>query len=54
MARCEVCGNDYDKAFEYHLLVLAIVLALLVRGGGAWSVDRALTLRRAAGGAAGA
>jgi hypothetical protein len=19
MARCEVCGNDYDKAFEVHL-----------------------------------
>ena len=46
-------GNQAGEGFEYHLLVLAIVLALLVRGAGAWSVDRALTLRRAAGGAGG-
>lgn len=47
-------GNQAGEGFEYHLLVLAIVLALLVRGAGAWSVDRALTLRRATTGRAGA
>ncbi len=30
------------EGFEYHLLVLAMALAIIVRGSGAWSVDRAL------------
>ncbi|HSN56570.1 MAG TPA: DoxX family protein [Candidatus Sulfomarinibacteraceae bacterium] len=47
-------GNQAGEGFEYHLLVLAIVLALLIRGGGAWSVDRALALRRASAGRDGA
>jgi putative oxidoreductase len=32
------------EGFEYHLLVLAIVAFLIIRGGGAFSLDRALTL----------
>jgi len=35
-------GQQAGEGFEYHLLVLGIVAALLVLGGGRWSVDRAL------------
>ncbi len=31
-----------QEGFEYHLLVLALAVAVMVRGAGAWSVDRAL------------
>jgi putative oxidoreductase len=31
------------EGFEYHILAGAIAIALMVRGGGKWSVDRALT-----------
>ena len=30
------------EGFEYHLLVLGICIALILRGGGAWSIDRFL------------
>ena len=30
------------EGFEYHLLVIAICIALLISGGGKWSVDRAI------------
>src|SRR6478735_8201759 len=33
------------EGFEYHILAGAIAIALMVRGGGKWSVDRALTRR---------
>jgi putative oxidoreductase len=33
-------GKQRGEGFEFHLLVLAIVLALMVRGAGAWSLDR--------------
>jgi putative oxidoreductase len=36
-------GKQLGEGFEYHLIVLAVVVALLVKGGGALSVDRALT-----------
>ena len=32
-------GNQKGEGFEYHILVIAITLALMVRGGGRWSVD---------------
>ncbi len=35
-------GNQQGEGFEYHLLVIAIALALIIRGGGKWSVDRAI------------
>jgi len=35
-------GQQKGVGFEYHLLVLAITLVLMVRGSGAFSVDRAL------------
>lgn len=36
-------GNQKGEGFEYHLLVIAIGIALMIRGGGALSVDRVLT-----------
>ncbi len=33
-------GNQKGEGFEYHLLVIAIGIALMIRGGGKWSVDR--------------
>jgi putative oxidoreductase len=35
-------GNQRGEGFEYHLLVLAIAGALVVKGSGAFSVDRRL------------
>ncbi|OJU63290.1 MAG: hypothetical protein BGO01_03880 [Armatimonadetes bacterium 55-13] len=32
-------GNQKGEGFEYHLLALGLALPLLVKGGGAWSVD---------------
>jgi putative oxidoreductase len=36
-------GTQKGEGFEFHLLALAIAAALLLRGAGAWSVDRALS-----------
>jgi putative oxidoreductase len=38
-------GQQKGEGFEYHLLALAIAIVLMVRGGGAFSVDRALSSR---------
>jgi len=35
-------GNQKGEGFEYHLLVIAICIALIIRGGGAFSIDSAL------------
>lgn len=35
-------GNQKGEGFEYHILAVAIALALVIRGGGLWSVDRAI------------
>ncbi len=43
-------GTQAGEGFEYHLLVIGIALALVIRGSGAWSLDRALTTGRAASG----
>ncbi len=32
-------GNQKGEGFEYHILVIAIALALMIRGGGKWSID---------------
>lgn len=37
-------GSQKGEGFEYHLLVLAMVGFLMIRGAGALSVDRALTI----------
>ena len=35
-------GKQKGEGFEYHLLVLAITVALMIRGAGALSLDRAI------------
>jgi putative oxidoreductase len=37
-------GTQKGEGFEYHLLVLAMTAFLMIRGAGAYSVDRALTV----------
>jgi putative oxidoreductase len=32
-------GNQQGEGFEYHILVVAIAAALMIKGGGRWSVD---------------
>jgi putative oxidoreductase len=36
-------GNQKGEGFEYHLLAIAIALAIMIKGSGALSVDRLLT-----------
>jgi putative oxidoreductase len=36
-------GNQKGEGFEYHLLVIAMAAALLLRGAGAFSLDRGLS-----------
>jgi putative oxidoreductase len=38
-------GNQGGEGFEFHLLVLAICAALMVSGGGRWSLDGMLSRR---------
>jgi putative oxidoreductase len=35
-------GAQKGEGFEYHLLAIAAAAVLMLRGGGAWSLDRAL------------
>ncbi len=37
-------GAQKGEGFEYHLLVLAMAVFLMIRGAGALSIDRALTV----------
>ena len=39
-------GNQKGEGFEYHLLVIAMAIALIIKGGGALSVDRALSVKK--------
>jgi len=36
-------GSQKGEGFEYHILVIAIAIALMIKGGGKWSVDGALS-----------
>ena len=36
-------GNQKGEGFEYHVLALGICIALMIEGGGALSLDRALS-----------
>lgn len=36
-------GAQKGEGFEYHLLVIGLAVALTIRGGGAWSVDRLIS-----------
>jgi putative oxidoreductase len=33
-------GNQKGEGFEYHILVIGMALALIIKGGGKWSLDR--------------
>ena len=35
-------GNQKGEGFEFHMLAIAIGIALMIRGGGKWSIDRAI------------
>jgi len=37
-------GTQAGEGFEYHLLAIGMALALLIRGGGRWSLDRGISL----------
>lgn len=39
-------GTQQGEGFEYHLLALGLALIVMVKGSGAWSVDRVLVTRR--------
>jgi putative oxidoreductase len=41
-------GTQKGEGIEYHLLVLAITVVLMLHGAGAWSVDRILARRQVA------
>ena len=36
-------GSQQGEGFEFHILAIALALALMIKGGGKWSVDRAIT-----------
>jgi len=40
-------GKQAGEGYEYHLLMLAMSVALMIAGGGKWSVDRAITANTA-------
>lgn len=33
-------GNQTGEGYEYHLLAIALALVVMIKGGGAWSVDQ--------------
>ncbi len=39
-------GNQKGEGFEYHLLAIAMGLVILIKGAGAFSLDRLLSSRR--------
>jgi putative oxidoreductase len=39
-------GNQKGEGFEFHILVVGLALALVVSGGGAMSLDRALSQKK--------
>jgi putative oxidoreductase len=39
-------GNQKGEGFEYHLLVIAIAVALMIKGGGLLSLDRSLSQKQ--------
>src|SRR5580704_1794463 len=38
-------GQQKGEGFEYHLLAIAVAIVLMVKGSGAFSIDRALTAK---------
>jgi putative oxidoreductase len=42
-------GKQKGEGMEFQFLMIAMAVAILIAGGGAWSVDRSLSGRRSAG-----
>jgi putative oxidoreductase len=40
-------GNQKGEGYEFHLLAVGMAVALMIAGGGKWSVDRALAKQEA-------
>jgi len=40
---CQLVRHKKGRRYEYHLLAIAIALALMIKGSGALSIDRALS-----------
>lgn len=38
-------GNQKGEGFEYHILAIALAVAVMIRGGGAYSIDQKLSER---------
>ncbi len=36
-------GTQAGEGFEFHILAIGLALVVLIKGGGLWSVDRAIT-----------
>lgn len=36
-------GQQHGEGFEFHILVIAIAIAVMIRGSGRFSIDRAIT-----------
>jgi putative oxidoreductase len=36
-------GNQEGEGFEFHILAVALAVAIMIRGGGKWSIDRMIT-----------
>ena len=47
-------GQQHGEGYEYHLLAISLALIVMVRGSGAWSLDRLLGRRTEAAPAAAA
>ncbi len=43
-------GAQAGEGYEFHLLAIAIALALMIKGGGKWSLDRLITQKKWLGG----
>jgi len=41
-------GTQKGEGFEFHILALGLLLYVMIYGGGAWSVDLAISKRQAA------
>jgi len=41
-------GKQQGEGFEYHLLAIGIAVAVMIKGGGAWSIDHFWARRRRA------
>ena len=35
-------GTQKGEGYEFHILVIAIAIALMIRGGGKWSIDKGI------------